>query len=444
MKMRLFTFFDYLKSSYWLLPAVMNLVALVLGINMPYLENQFLDNEAHKIPWIYSGGAEGARTLMATIAGSMIGVAGVSFSITIVTLVLASSQFGPRLLRNFMRDKRNQFVLGSFLATFLYCLIILRHVEGGDSLATFVPNFSVSFGLFLAICSLALLIYFIHHVAESIQAPNVVAAVSRDLNNAIEHLFPEELEHDDSNKENISAINNNFEENFLENSLLINADGPGYIQRIDLKDLMKLAVEKDLVISIKHRPGHFIMKNDIVLLVHTKVGLDKLSIKRLQVSYYVSTQRTLAQDVAYAIDQLVEVAVRALSPGINDPFTAIQCINWLGDGLTHLANRKIPSPFQTDDQGIVRVIAYPITFESMVNAAFNMIRQNSKNSPSVMFKMLETIQSILSHTKSLSYRSILLEHADMVYQQARKNLDTDHDLHDLEVRHRRILTSNPK
>ncbi|MFW7378641.1 MAG: DUF2254 domain-containing protein [Oligoflexus sp.] len=432
--MRLLTIFEYIKNSYWFLPGLMNLLALVFSLIIPSIERKLVSSGKLQFSWIYSGGEEGARVVMATIAGSMIGVAGVAFSVTIVTLVLASNQFGPRLIQNFMRDKGIQVVLGAFLATFLYCLMILRHVENSNSVDSFVPNFSVTFGVFLAIACLGLLIYFIHHVAESIQAPYVLARVSHELTLAINNLFPEELGKGILDDENIDQIRANLEAKFSKDAAEIEAQHSGYIQRIDLFDLMKIAKDKDLLVSIKHRPGQFIMKGDIAMLVHPKKALDEQTIKKLRVSFDVSIQKTLAQDVAFAIEQLVEVAVRALSPGVNDPFTAIQCIDWLGDGLTLLVNRKIPNPFQTDEEGQVRVIAYPVTFKRMVDASFNMIRQNSKNCPAVMFKTLDTIHSILCHTEHPGYRHILLEHATMVFHQARQMLETDHDLLDLEDR----------
>ncbi len=145
-----------------------------------------------KLGWIYTRGPDGARAVLSTIAGSMITVAGVVFSVTIVALSLASNQFGPRLLRNFMRDRGNQIVLGTFVATYLYCLLVMRTVQGMDG-SQFVPHLSVTVAILMAVASLGVLIYFIHHVAVSIQAPELIANVAHELHEAIDRLFPEEL-----------------------------------------------------------------------------------------------------------------------------------------------------------------------------------------------------------------------------------------------------------
>ena len=168
-------------SSFWFVPTTMTVVAAGSAIGMIEVDRTWL-GPGVRIGWLYSGGAEGARSLLSTVAGSVITVAGVVFSITISTLTQASSQFGPRLLRNFMRDTSNQIVLGTFVATFLYCLLVLRTIHGKiDDGASFVPQLSVTVAVGLAVASIAVLIYFIHHVSLSLQAPNVIAAARGDL-----------------------------------------------------------------------------------------------------------------------------------------------------------------------------------------------------------------------------------------------------------------------
>lgn len=193
-KARLFTMWESVRVSYWFVPSLMAVGSLVLGFAMPEVDRAVPDRWMARVGWLYTGSAEGARELLSVIAGSMIGVAGVVFSITVVALALASNQFGPRLLRNFMRDLSNQVVLGTFIAVFLYCLLILRQVHGENgSRNAFVPQLSMLLAVVLAVAGLGVLIYFIHHMAASIQAPNVVAAVATDLRNAIDELYPQKL-----------------------------------------------------------------------------------------------------------------------------------------------------------------------------------------------------------------------------------------------------------
>ena len=190
----LFNLWERLRSSYWFVPSVMAIGAIVLAMATLALDGQLTRSSLRKMQWVYAGGAEGARTVLSAVAGSVITVAGVVFSITVAALTLASSQFGPRLLRNFMRDLGNQVVLGTFIATHLYCLLVLRTVRGSDGGGgEFVPHVSITTGLLLALTSLAVLIYFIHHVARSMQAPDVIAGVARELHSSIDHLFPQSL-----------------------------------------------------------------------------------------------------------------------------------------------------------------------------------------------------------------------------------------------------------
>jgi uncharacterized membrane protein len=180
----LYTRWDRLRSSYWFIPSVMALIAISLSFATIAADTKFRDDMLREQGWIYTGGAEGARAVLSVIAGSIITVAGTTFSITIASLSLASAQFGPRLLHNFMRDTGNQVVLGTFISTFLYCLLVLRTIRGLED-NTYVPHLSVTLGVALAVASLGVLIYFIHHVAESIQVAHIIHVVGAELNDSV-------------------------------------------------------------------------------------------------------------------------------------------------------------------------------------------------------------------------------------------------------------------
>ncbi|MBC7706367.1 MAG: DUF2254 domain-containing protein, partial [Rhodoferax sp.] len=173
MKTQPYKFWDRLRSSLWFVPATMAFLAVALAVAAVELDKAVADDWLLSLGWSYSGGAEGASLVLGTVAGSMIAIAGAVFSMTLVALSLASSQLGPRLLRNFMRDTVNQVVLGTFVATFVYCLLVLRTIRRADEVA-FVPHLSVTIGVLLAIVSVGVLIYFIHHISVSIQADQVV------------------------------------------------------------------------------------------------------------------------------------------------------------------------------------------------------------------------------------------------------------------------------
>src|SRR5687767_1515596 len=184
MRTRLHHLWETLTTGYWFVPAVMMLAAALAAFLLLYIDRTVI---GARVGWLYVGGADGAKTLLSTVAGSVITVAGVVFSITIASLTQAASQFGPRLLRNFMRDRGNQVTLGTFVATFLYCLLVLRAIHGRleDGVA-FVPQASVTGAVVLAVASIAVLVYFIHHVSVSLQAPSVVAAIRADLDATID------------------------------------------------------------------------------------------------------------------------------------------------------------------------------------------------------------------------------------------------------------------
>ncbi|MCW5785810.1 MAG: DUF2254 domain-containing protein, partial [Nitrospirales bacterium] len=364
-----------LRSSLWLIPTCMAIAAIFLSLAVPYLDEVFSPEEIDFLRWLSNMGPEGAMTLLSTIAGSMITIAGVVFSITIVALTLASAQFGPRLLGNFLRDRGNQIVLGTFVATFLYCLLVLRtiHVDPNH----YTPYWGTLAGLILAVCSLGVLIYFMHHIAVSIQAPNLIAAVYRELEEDLSRLFPEHLgkeEKKNENRTNIPQLMARIEKEGME----IKAEMGGYLQAVENNALMEIAREQNLVIFLHYRPGHFITKEASFAKILALGPMADFVSHSINKQMICGTHRTHEQDIEFSVLQLVEVAVRALSPGINDPFTCINCIDHLSAILCQLCQRNIPSPFRYDRDGVLRVIAPPVTFEGVLNAAFHQIRQHGK------------------------------------------------------------------
>ena len=350
------------------------------------VKNKWLD----KLGWIYANGPDGARTVLSTIAGSMITVATTAFSITIVALQLASGQFGPRLLRNFMRDTSNQIVLGTFISTYIYCLLVLRTIEGFQD-KTFVPQVAVTFGIMMAVISLGVLIYFIHHTAESIQADNLIAKVSQELDKAIDRLFPIELGQESPEpRRRFEEIPANFD---LE-AYPILATSSGYLQEIDNDYLMQLATQNNLLLRLKSRPGKFVVQGTELVRVWPGNSINKKLTKEFNDAFICGAQRTELQDVEFPLHQVVEIAVRALSPGINDPYTAIRCVDQITAVLCHLAKKDIPSPYRYDSDNRLRIIAEPVTFAGMTDTAFNQIRQYGRSSAAVTIRLLEVIAII--------------------------------------------------
>jgi uncharacterized membrane protein len=387
--------------------------------------------------WIYTGGADGARSVLSSVASSMVSVVATAFSITIVALQLASSNFGPRLLRNFMQDTGNQIVLGTFIATFIYCLLVLRTIHGeGEGHSLFVPQLSVTVGTGLAIASIGVLIYFIHHASTIIQASHVITQVSGDLDKALERLFPEKI---GEGKANNSRQVGEIPANFDSEASPIKATGEGYLQAIDDDELMKTARQYNLLVRLTTRPGKFIVKGSDLAMVFPQKQVNKSLNKQINDAFILGKERTEYQDVKFPIDQLVEIALRAISPGINDPFTAIRCIDRLSAGLSRLAERDFPSPYRYDDEQNLRVIVEGVTFEGLVDAAFNQIRQYSKSDVAVTIRLLEAIACIATYTRNSKQREALRRHAEMILNNSREQISQERDQKDVEERYHQAI-----
>ena len=426
---------DNLHSSYWFVPTIMAIVAIALAFTMLTLDRAGKSGPIENLGWIYTGGPDGARTLLSAVAGSMVSVAATAFSITIVALQLASSHFGPRLLRNFMRDTGNQVVLGTFIGTFIYCLIVLRTVHGEDY-NVFVPQISVTFGMVLAIASIGVLIYFIDHASTIIQASHVISEVSADLDDAINRLFPEKIGHSVSeHKRHFGEIPANFDEE----ACPIKAPGSGYLQAIDDEKLMKLACKHKLLLRLRYRPGKFVVQGSALVMVWPFEHVNHKLTDQINDAFILGKERTEQQDVEFPINQLVEIALRAISPAVNDPFTAIRCIDRLSVGLSQLAQRDFPSPYRYDDNNNLRVIALGVTFAGLTDAAFNQIRQYSTSDVAVSIRLLEAIAVIATYTRNKKDRAALLRHADMIKHDSHEELSQECDQKDVEERYQAVV-----
>lgn len=414
MKAAIFKYWDEIRSSFWFIPILMTIGAVALSFFTVYIDEPVMELLQDYISWVFTGGTQGAAAILSTVAGSMITIAGVVFSMTLVTLSLASSQFGSRMLRNFMRDTTTQVVLGSFVATFLYCLLVLRTIRQIEG-AEFVPHLSVSLSLILAVFNVGVLIYFIHHVSVSIQANEIIAKISKELDDDIENLFPEPI------KKEMQSIhtqpsNTDFMDLLEEKAYLINSPEDGYLQFIDKKVLSTLAVKEDLLLELKIRSGDYIVTNQPMILVWPREKATDELIDKINSIFTTGSQRTPRQDIESTLNQLVEIAVRALSPGLNDPFTAITCIDHLGSALCRLAQREMPSPYTYDEHNQLRIIAPTITFAMILDTSFNQIRQYGSSSVSVSIRLLETIAVIAEFAYRKEDIEALKNHADMVLQ----------------------------
>ena len=436
MKTRIYRLWELVRSSFWFIPGLMIFSAIGLSFIVLAMDRRIEPDHYRAFALLYNGGAEGARSILSMIAGSMITVAGAAFSITIVALTLASSQFGPRLLRNFMRDKGNQFVLGTFTSTYIYCLLVLRSIQSvGDNV--FVPGISVTFAIALAIINVLILIYFIHHVSVSINANRVIMVVYNELSENMRRLFPEEFGYE------FEKIEGRDRSDLIEDRYAhvsdITASQSGYLQAIDIESLLKLAGEHDLRIQLSFAPGDFIVAGSKLAEVRSAEQFDEDLDEQIVDSFIIDSQRTPEQDAEFAIHQLVEVALRSLSTGINDPFTAITCIDHLGSALCFLVDRAFPSPYRYDDEGTLRVIAKPLTFEGIVKAAFDQIRQYGSSSVAVTIRLLESLSTIAGRIRNSEQRQAIIRQADMIASASQDSIPEKKDRDDVKQCYQALL-----
>jgi uncharacterized membrane protein len=406
---------DRLRGSFWFVPSLFAAVALGLAFAM-LATDRALEGSLPQALLLYTGGAEGARSLLSAVAGSIITVVGLAFSITVVALQLAAAQLGPRLLRNFVRDPGNQIVLGTLVGTFVYCLIVLRAVRGGNGLSddAFVPHLSVTVGVVLAMLSIGVLIYFIHHAARSMQADNVIATVMKDLDGAIDVVFPDRLPSTVVGPDPVESPTPPPEHE----TARVESAGSGYVQSIDAERLTRLARAQDLVLWVTCRPGDFVSAGDVIGRAWPRARADETVQRTVPRAVVLGIERTMLQDVLFGFEQLAEIAAHALSSSLRDPITATRCIDRLGEAIDRLAARRPPRPVRRDAEGCLRLVVRTVTLEEAVGAAFDMIRAHARGSRLVGVHLLETFARLLAKHRRHDLRAGLLAQAFAVRRAA--------------------------
>ncbi len=428
---------EKIRSSYWFIPTVMVVGAIVLAVAAVEIDQARQTSWPGFFGWIASGSPEEARSFLATVAGSMITIASVTFSITMVALVQASGQFGPRLLVNFMRDRGNQIVLGTFIATFIYCLMVLRSVRSTEH-NIFVPHFALLIAFGLSISSVGVLVYFLHHIAIMLQAEHVIGAVGRELERAVARLYPDELTFSEFRHE-LEQPGDLPDYLDMDEASTVTATRNGYVQAIDADGLLALAEENDWVLRLMHRPGDFIANGSVIVAVWPDADLQEDVTQQIEEAFVLGQQRLRIQDVEFPVNQLVEIAVRALSPGINDPFTAIACVDQLTSGLSQLVERSIPAGYRYGEDGKLRLLTDALTFTSIIAAAFDQVRQHARADVAVTMRLLEAIATIAPHTRTREQREVLTRQAEMLRRGSENAIPEELDRQDIERRYQQAV-----
>jgi uncharacterized membrane protein len=431
-KAKLIYLWGVVSSSFWFIPLLLSLVLALTAVGLVALDAKS-DLEFTGIwRFILPESDEAARTVLSTVATSILGVAGTVFSITLVVLTLAANQFGSRLVQNFMDDNLNQFVLGLYAGTFLYCIIALQTVRSEGEM-DFVPKITTGFLLVLVIVGVVLLVYFIHHVSVSIQADHVIANTSKRLQKSLESIYPEKLGNGGIPGKWINNV-----ESYLENHPVhtkLNCNSTGYLQAIAFKQLLDICTDNDLVVNLLLSPGDFAVERQLCIKVYSQGELSLKVKKKLLGTLAFGPVRTATQDAEFAIHQMVEIASRALSPGINDPYTAITCLDNLTASLCKLATIDFPTPFREDQNGKLRVLTQPESFEGFLDASYNQIRQFGKEVPSVIIRLMDNLHTLSGFTQENAKIAAIRKHAEMTLRAGKEFFSEKKDVEDLEERY---------
>ena len=372
-----------LRASYYFIPSLMCVGAVALALLTTRLDLAYKSDIASFLGWFYAGTADGAKNILSVIAGSMISVAAVTFSLTMVAVTTAAGQYGPRLISNFMRDRANQFTLGIFLATFLYCLVVLRTVTSertgaNDQMLGLTPSLSVLIAIVLTVLSVGVLVFFVHHIPETLNVGKLTAKVGHSLDRQIQRgVFPfgEGL-----GTAELSGTAHPFNS---PDTVQVRADMSGFIQAVSLPGLLRWSNSRAVRVHLRHVPGHFVVQGDVVAeLLRDDTSqqaaadcTDEELSDQLLANIALGDERTAHQNILFLADELVEIAARALSPGVNDPFTAINCLHWFETASTSMMRRDTAPDALTDADGTPRLWADSVDLERLVGCFFGQSRQ---------------------------------------------------------------------
>jgi len=407
---------DRLKVSFWFAPALMALGAVLLAWAM-YWVDSFVPNEAlQNSHFVLAGTVGELRSALLGIAGTVLATAGVVFTLLTLPLSTVAAQYGSRLLRLFLGDRTTQFVLGMFVATFVYCIAAALSIPPVD-VEPESPQLTATLGIYLMLATFATLILLVQHISTMLQAPNIAAAAGAELQSVVRAAYTEDVTSGGDGKGELETRPNaqDIPQLLAEtDSYGVHVSDTGYIQFIDPEMLLTLARDKDLVIRLLHKPGRFVGAGEVVALVWPAVRVDAQLDKLIRRAFQIGTGRTPTQDIEYAVNQLTEMAVRAMSPAINDPFTAMTCLDHMGDGLITFIRQEEKGSHYYDRDGRLRLVLEPVTFAELLSAAFDMLRHASCDNASVLLHMLTVIDVVGQATPAPAARQQLLRHVGLI------------------------------
>ena len=415
---------DHLRVSLWFLPAVMAILAILLAWTVYWLDT-YVPNEAlNNSRFVLSGTSADVRAALLSMAATVLTTASVVFTLLTLPLSTVVAQYGSRLLRVFLADRTTQIVLAMFAGTFVYCIAASMSIPPAE-VEFDSPQLIPTVGLYLMIATFGTLILLVQHVSTMLQAPNIAAAAGAQL---LEVVHAEILGEDAAESGLAASVQGAPSSLLVGEGYPVTVNSNGYIQAADPEILLSLAQEQNLVVRVVRKPGAFVRSGEVVALVWPVEQVDARLAALVSRTFRLGNQRTPTQDVECAVNQLVEMAVRAMSPAINDPFTAMTCLDHIASGLAQFVRQGGETPYLLDQKGQLRLIFEPITFAELLNAAFDMLRHASCDNASVLLHMLKTIETIGGATKSTESHQELVRHVRLIQAESKAGQLIEEDM----------------
>lgn len=430
MRTWLINLWDSFRAGFWFIPTLLIIAAVLLAIVVPAIDDALSELTPD---WLRTKG-DTARSTLTTLASAMFTVAGVVFSVTVVTLSITSSQLGPRLLRTFLEESITQFAMGSCIACSIYCLILLWRIDDAGG-TWFVPHIAVALATVMTLLALCVVVYFIHRVAHAVQSMHVVADVAADLDRAIERLFPDRIGDRPGEDSDFAELYGRFQS---EEPGLLKAPRDGYLQAIDGETLLGLASKHDLIVCLECSPGDFLVKDRVFARCLPAGHCDEQVARSMGGVLLLGNRRTPRQDVECAIDELVEIALRALSPGINDPYTAVASIDRLAATFCRLAGREPAASIRVDSEGAARVIAQPREFPDLLKTGFDQLRRHGAANLTVSLRLLRALELIATCVTRSKDHQAILKQARLVVEGVKANQYCAGDLEEIDEQFQRV------
>lgn len=417
MMARITSIWQSVIASYWFLPAIFSLLALALATLTLWFDRNGWSDIVSQTSWLQPARPDGAINMLTVIAGTMIGVASTVFSITIAAVAYASGNYGPRLLTNFMEDRGNQFSLATFIGTFVYAITVLRAVRkaeetplfatGADTMSGFVPQISLLAAFVLMLLSIAVLVYFLNHIPASIRVNAVLEGIGARLLRDIKRLFPDENRGERSGNRPSGTP--------------IIAKETGYIQSIQFEALERLARKENGKLNLAVRTGDFVHPSVALAYWADLDAIDDCPDDKVRACFGTGAMRTPSQDMQFLIDELVEIGLRALSPGINDPFTAVTAVHWLGAATAELARRNLTRSFAEEGEE-PHLVPLDDDFDHYLARGFGAMRSGVATNRIATLVMFDALVDATTTLDDETRRAAIRREGERLVRQAREHL----------------------